>query len=77
MNNEKRTAFGMLDDTDNALLELGDTVSLLAAAMKDTVGGRKLEHMLLHIASSIQDIRALLDEATAAVMQERKSGPAA
>lgn len=69
-----RSAFGLLEETDNALMELGDTVGLLATAMQEACGSRTMENVMLHIASNIQDIRAKLDEATAAVMRERKDG---
>ena len=62
-------AFDLLENTDCALMELQDTIRVLAAGMKDYANPETTENVLLHILHSLDSVRAQLDEATTAVMQ--------
>lgn len=77
MSNEKmHSIIGELDSTDNSLMELSDTVAVLAQGIRDSGDGQVMENVLLHILGSLRDIRAQLDETMAAVMQESHGSPA-
>ena len=61
--------FDQLDDTDGRIKELESTVRIIAVGLKEATGDTMTEDALLHIANCLQDIRADLDEAAAAIMR--------
>ena len=76
MEQMRHTAMTLLDDTDMSLKGLESTVRLAAMGLAESSAGPMAEELLLHIADSLQGIRAQLDEATAAAAQAMKGAAA-
>lgn len=76
MEQMRHTAMTLLDDTDMSLKGLESAVRLAAMGLAESSAGPMVEEMMLHIADSLQGIRAQLDEAAAAVLQAMKRAAA-
>ena len=67
----KRTAFGLLDETDNRLMEIESCVRLMAMAAPDCGDWHVWENVMLHLADNLRSVRATVEEATGAVIREK------
>ena len=65
-----------LDSTDNSLMELSDTVAVLAQGIRESGDGQVMENVLLHILGCLRGIHAQMDETMAAVKHESHGSPA-
>lgn len=69
MKNQKvHSIISELDNTDNSLMELADTVAIIAQGIRNCGDGIMMENVMMHILSSLRDIRAQLDEAASALI---------
>ncbi len=66
-----------LDDADNSLMELSDTVSILAQGIRSCGDGVMMENIMMHIVASLQNIRAQLDEAMTTLVHANSGTTAA
>ena len=61
-------AFRMVEETDGRIRDLESTVRVLSMGLSQSSAGTMVEDVLEHLADSLQDLRARLDETASAML---------
>ncbi len=73
MNKDTQDAIRQVEQADDLLLNMSATMQFVGLGIENMANGEEVANMLAHFRNTIQDARALLDDARGAVLMMQRT----